>query len=270
MKDIQTSLAISFLRVLVVATFLFGSFAQDAQSASANIASSVPPCKDPRGAPSPEHMTRPKYPREALKAGDQDTVELRALVDPNGKTRNLTVVKGEPIFTKPAMEAVRKWQFHPALVEGKPAETVYKVQVRFVLLLQEAVAHWEIESPPQNADTTTSNVATTLRRDTSDVPVYRVSDAEGVVAPKAIYSPEPELSERARIAGEGGTVTISLVVGVDGKPRNLKVECGSAPDLAEKAVEAITTWRFEPGTKDGKPVVVEIAVEVQFHLNDSY
>jgi outer membrane biosynthesis protein TonB len=36
--------------------------------------------------------------------------------------------------------------------------------------------------------------------------------------------------------------------------------------LNDVAVETINTWRFEPGTKAGKPVAVEIAVEVDFKL----
>jgi hypothetical protein len=32
--------------------------------------------------------------------------------------------------------------------------------------------------------------------------------------------------------------------------------------LDEKAIEAVKNWRFEPATKDGKPVAVAINVEV--------
>lgn len=36
--------------------------------------------------------------------------------------------------------------------------------------------------------------------------------------------------------------------------------------LDQKAVEAVSRWRFTPSMKEGKPVTVEIAVEVEFHL----
>jgi hypothetical protein len=36
--------------------------------------------------------------------------------------------------------------------------------------------------------------------------------------------------------------------------------------LDEKAIEAVKNWKFEPAMKDGHPVRVEIAVEVDFHL----
>ena len=36
--------------------------------------------------------------------------------------------------------------------------------------------------------------------------------------------------------------------------------------LDEKAIEAVRNWKFEPAKKDGKPVAVQINVEVNFHL----
>ena len=177
-------------------------------------------------------------------------------------------MKGEPVFAKPAIEAVRRWQFHPALTQGKPVETAYKVQVRFVLVLREAIPDWEIESPQDTAEVSQS-ASTNFERGTPDGPVYRVSARQGVTAPKQVYAPEPEFSEKARKAGEQGTVTVSLIVGTDGKPRDVTVSCSSAPDLNENALDAVKSWKFEPGTAHGKPVMVEISVEVQFHLDNN-
>jgi TonB family protein len=36
--------------------------------------------------------------------------------------------------------------------------------------------------------------------------------------------------------------------------------------LDQKAVEAVRKWKFEPAMKDGKPVAVQISVEVNFRL----
>jgi periplasmic protein TonB len=93
---------------------------------------------------------------------------------------------------------------------------------------------------------------------------YRVGG--GVSAPKVIYQPDPEYSEEARKVKHMGTVVLWLVVGVDGKPRDIRVLRTLGLGLDEKAMEAVKTWRFEPGTKDGKPVDTQIQVEVNFHL----
>jgi TonB family protein len=88
----------------------------------------------------------------------------------------------------------------------------------------------------------------------------------GVSAPKAIYSPDPEYSEEARKVKHMGTVVLWLVVGPDGRPRDIKVLRTLGLGLDEKAIEAVKNWRFDPAMKDGKPVAVQINVEVNFHL----
>jgi protein TonB len=88
----------------------------------------------------------------------------------------------------------------------------------------------------------------------------------GVTPPRPIYSPDPEFSEEARKAKYQGTCTLMIVVDTDGKPTNLRVVSSLGMGLDEKALETVRTWRFEPGQKDGHPVKVEMAVEVDFHL----
>ncbi len=90
-----------------------------------------------------------------------------------------------------------------------------------------------------------------------------------VTPPRVRYQPEPEFSEQARAAGYEGVCTLKLIVGTDGVPRNIRVLNKIGMGLDEKAVEAVSSWRFDPALKDGKPVAVEIAVEVDFHLYGS-
>jgi len=94
--------------------------------------------------------------------------------------------------------------------------------------------------------------------------VFRVGG--GVSAPKAVYAPDPEYSEEARKAKYQGTCVLWLVVGPDGHPRDIKVARTLGLGLDEKAIEAVKTWKFEPAMKDGKPVAVQINVEVSFRL----
>ena len=94
--------------------------------------------------------------------------------------------------------------------------------------------------------------------------VFRVGG--GVSAPKAIYAPDPEYSEEARKAKYQGQCVLSLIVGPDGKPRDVKVARSLGLGLDEKAIEAVNQWKFEPAQKDGKPVSVQISVEVSFRL----
>ena len=94
--------------------------------------------------------------------------------------------------------------------------------------------------------------------------VFRVGG--GVSAPKAIYAPDPEYSEEARKAKYQGVCVLSLIVGPDGKPRDIHVARSLGLGLDEKAIEAVNQWKFEPAQKDGKAVAVAISVEVTFRL----
>ncbi len=94
--------------------------------------------------------------------------------------------------------------------------------------------------------------------------VYRAG--RGVTPPRPIFSPDPEFSEEARKAKYQGVCTLMIVVDTDGRPTQLRVVNSLGMGLDEKALETVKTWRFEPGMKDGHPVKVEMAVEVDFHL----
>jgi TonB family protein len=94
--------------------------------------------------------------------------------------------------------------------------------------------------------------------------IYRVGG--GVSAPRAIFAPDPEYSEEARKAKYQGTVVLWMIVGPDGKARDIRVTRSVGLGLDEKAIEAVKTWKFEPARKDGQAVPVQINVEVSFRL----
>ncbi|HWR36284.1 MAG TPA: energy transducer TonB [Clostridia bacterium] len=94
--------------------------------------------------------------------------------------------------------------------------------------------------------------------------IFRVGG--GVSAPRALDTPDPEYSEEARKAKYQGTVVLWLIVGPDGQPRDVRVARSLGMGLDQKAVEAVRRWKFEPAMKDGRPVAVQINVEVNFRL----
>jgi TonB family protein len=66
--------------------------------------------------------------------------------------------------------------------------------------------------------------------------------------------------------GDKRVAVLSLIVSPEGKPKEIKVTKSLGPGLDKKAVEAVNTWKFDPATKDCKPVAVQISVEVTFAL----
>lgn len=88
----------------------------------------------------------------------------------------------------------------------------------------------------------------------------------GVSVPEVIYNPEPSFSEEARKSKTQGIVLLTIVVGRDGKPSDIHVRQSLGMGLDEKAIEAVSRWRFRPAMFDGQPVATQIAVEVNFRL----
>ncbi|SPF46481.1 hypothetical protein SBA1_650030 [Candidatus Sulfotelmatobacter kueseliae] len=89
---------------------------------------------------------------------------------------------------------------------------------------------------------------------------------QGVTVPQVIYNSEPSFSDEARKAKMQGIVVLLVVVGKDGHTYNIRVGQSLGMGLDEKAIEAVSRWRFKPATLNGQPVATQIAVEVDFHL----
>jgi protein TonB len=88
----------------------------------------------------------------------------------------------------------------------------------------------------------------------------------GVSAPQLIFSVEPEFSEEARKAKVAGNVLVNLWVDTNGLPSHVHVIRGVGMGLDEKAVEAVKQYKFKPAMENGKPVLVELNVEVNFQI----
>jgi TonB family protein len=94
--------------------------------------------------------------------------------------------------------------------------------------------------------------------------IYRVGN--GVSAPAVIYQSQPEYSAEARDARLEGSVALSLVVGANGQPSDIRVRKSVGMGLDENAVAAVSAWRFKPAMKGSQAVAVESTIEVSFHL----
>lgn len=90
--------------------------------------------------------------------------------------------------------------------------------------------------------------------------------AAGLTRPVLVFKTEPEYSEEARRSRWQGMVSVEIVIGEDGVPRNVQVLTPLGRGLDEKAVEAVRQWRFRAGRMNGRAVPVTARVEVYFRL----
>jgi TonB family protein len=76
---------------------------------------------------------KPIYPPAALEAQIQGSVALQVIVDKNGAVHDVRFVRGPPILTPAAIDAVEHWRFRPSYLNGWPLESEMLVTVRFSL-----------------------------------------------------------------------------------------------------------------------------------------
>jgi TonB family protein len=100
---------------------------------------------------------------------------------------------------------------------------------------------------------------------TADDQIYDFHQ-DGITAPKATYTPEPDFSEEARREKFQGNVILSVVVDKMGNVARIRLEKALGHGLDEHAMEAIKGWRFTPGTRNGEAVAVREPMEVGFNL----
>jgi protein TonB len=100
--------------------------------------------------------------------------------------------------------------------------------------------------------------------------------AQPVAAFEATKMPLPQsrcfgkYTDEAKAAGVEGTVVLDLIVGEDGRVRDVQIVQGLPNGLTEAATKALRECRFSPGEKDGKPVPVRIrGFKIQFVLQDT-
>jgi protein TonB len=80
---------------------------------------------------------------------------------------------------------------------------------------------------------------------------------------------EPDYPPQCRRLGIEGSVSIKVVVGTDGRPRNVVIDRSSGDArLDEAALVAVRKWRFEPARSDGKAVQAAVVVPIRFELID--
>ena len=87
-----------------------------------------------------------------------------------------------------------------------------------------------------------------------------------VTPPSLLHKVEPQYTEEARRTGLEGTVVLNVVVTSEGNTRDMRVVRSLGMGLDEKAIEAVSKWKFSPGMKDGKPVDVQASIQVNFRL----
>jgi len=97
-------------------------------------------------------------------------------------------------------------------------------------------------------------------------PVYKIG-TEGVKSPVLTHEIKPIYTKGATDRKVQGSIELKAVVQADGTvAEGIRVTKSLDPDLDAAAITAVRQWTFRPGTKDDKPVDVEVDIELTFTL----
>ncbi len=77
------------------------------------------------------HQVAPEYPTAARESGIQGTVVLQAVIGKDGKVQQVRVLRGHPMLTQAAVNAVKQWRYKPFSVDGEPVEADIRINVNF-------------------------------------------------------------------------------------------------------------------------------------------
>jgi TonB family protein len=90
---------------------------------------------------------------------------------------------------------------------------------------------------------------------------------DGVKAPSIVKEVHPTYTKGAMERRVVGSVELKAIVKADGAvDDDVRVTKSLDPELDEQAIIAVRQWKFRPGTKEDKPVAVEIDIELTFKL----
>lgn len=114
-----------------------------------------------------------------------------------------------------------------------------------------------------------------FQTDLSDMTESLVGDVGDVVmtesavdrVPQPLERVEPDYPPRARAKGLQGEVTVSLLIGPDGRVKDVRVLDASQPGVFDEAVvTAFEKWRFAAPTYQGRPVTARFDTTYSFVL----
>lgn len=86
-----------------------------------------------RPEPIPGQTPSPRYPASALRRGEEGTVIVRAEIGPDGVPTSTSLARGSGSrdLDRAAVDAVRRWRFRPATVDGRPTVDTVLVPIEF-------------------------------------------------------------------------------------------------------------------------------------------
>lgn len=187
---------------------------------------------------------KPEYTEAARKAGLRGTVELEAVVGPEGTVTDVRVVRSldkQYGLDENAKDVVRRTPFVPCKIGDKPVACVVVFELQFT------------PDPP-----------TPITAGKFGAGAYRPGN--GVTQPIRIRAEKPAYTKAALDAKIEGSVELEAVIGTNGVVIDARVvrSLDTQYGLDESALDAVRRTPFSPCKLADKPVPCVVTFELQF------
>jgi TonB family protein len=199
----------------------------------------------------------PEYPQAALDHQVQGDAFVDVVVGENGTVERaqwVGCVNCSSILGHAALEAVKKWEYQPTLVDGKA-----------VTVSSWIAFHFRLEGKPSVEILSRAESSTPAAEPPRAPRPAHLRVSAGVAEANMIHKVVPVYPSEARAAHVQGDVVIQCAIDGEGQIAHARVISGD-PLLAPSALEAVKQWKYKPYTLNGEPVEVETVITVRFHM----
>ena len=177
--------------------------------------------------------------------GRQSFVALAFEVDESGVPVHIQVARSsDNVWNDQAMAVLRGWRFTPGMKEGTPVSVPCTFEFAW--------------GPRILGSREVSRILSALDP--------RPAPGNQVWRPEFINTPDPIYPAEARTAGLEGTVTVAMIVGEDGTPRDIQVTQGLGPEVDASVTKTLAQWRIAPPFLNGQAVSARLMIGVSFEL----
>ncbi len=231
---------------LIVAAMAIGAHRVDAQTSSVAIVPEPASGSDVAPTPlTPLEVTDIDYPFDSLIANEEGDVTVALAIDSSGKvgdSRLVTLSRYQLLNQESLRLAGRRWEFHPALRNGIPADSVVRMRFNWRLPLA-PVPEFRIALPAMPEDIQMPKALNSHNVAADDYPVSALRDGrQGIVALRYFVDESGSVGE-TRIDGPSGIKS-----------------------LDDAATALVKRWKFEAAKLNGAVTGVWMASIVSFEI----
>lgn len=192
------------------------------------------------------------YPSNVDQKDVQGFTVLAMVIDAKGVPQHIQVLHSHgDAFDQSAIAAVKASKFDPGKLAGKPVPVWIDVRVVFYANFSQAIPQvliTERDLPPP----TESQVEDKHHNPLSYTPPFPIHTVDADFTDPFAKHPYVQVA------------LVTVLVGVDGLPKDVYVRRGLGFGLDAKAKAAVEHYRFIPATKKGKPVEDRRDIQVSF------